>query len=160
MDELEAMKQRVGAARDRFAAMAATTSDEQGPPDPKTGERWDRYNVLGHMAEFLGYWIRELNAALDDDAPVGRQAGSAERQAAIDSGRKVGEARLREHVDAGMADLVRFLDRLSPADLDRPITMRNRGVQPMRWAVNNLLVDHVEEHCGQLSELQGSVQPG
>lgn len=153
MDELETMKQRVGAARERLAAMSGTGSDLPGPPDPKTGDRWDRYNVLGHMAEILPYWIRELTAAMNDGGPVGRQPGSAERQAGIIGGRAVGEAKLREQVDSGMADLVRFLDRLSPGDLDRTITMRNQGERPMRWALENLLVGHVEEHCGQLTEL-------
>jgi len=153
VDELETMKQRVINARQRLAAVPATGSDQPGLPDPKTGERWDRYNVLGHMAETVPYWIGQLTMAMDDGVPVGRQAGSAERQAGVDGGRAVGEAKLREQVDASMADLLRFLDRLSPGDLDRTITTRNRGEQPMRWAVENLLVGHVEEHCGQLVEL-------
>lgn len=152
MDELETMRRRVAAVRERLAAMPAAGSDQQGPPDPKTGERWDRYNVLGHMAELLPYWVGELTAAMDG-APIGRAPGSAERQAGIDGGRAVGEAALRKQVDAGMHELALFLDRLSPQDLDRTITMRNRGEQPMRWAVENLLVAHVEEHCSQLTEL-------
>lgn len=155
MNELETMKQRLTAARERLAAMPAGGSDLPGPPDEKTGERWDRYNVLGHMAEILPYWIGELTVAMSEGAPIGRPAGSAERQAGIDGGRAVGEAKLREQVDAGMADLVRFLDRLRPGDLDRTITMRSRGEQPVRWAVENLLVGHVEEHCGQLTALGG-----
>ncbi len=153
MDELETLKQRVIAARVRLAAMPATGPDQPGPPDPKTGERWDRYNVLGHMAEILPYWIGELTVAMEDGIPIGRQTGSVERQAGIDGGRAVGEAKLRRQVYAGLADLVRFLDRLRLGDLDRTITMRNRGEQPMRWAVENLLVAHVEEHCSQLTNL-------
>ncbi len=156
MDERETMKLRVTAARERLAALPATASDEPGPPDEKTGERWDRYNVLGHLAEILPYWIGELTVAMNEGAPIGRQPGSTERQAGIDGGRAVGVAKLREQVDAGMADLVGFLDRLHPGDLDRTITMRGRGEQPVRWAVENLLVGHVEEHCGQLTALGGS----
>lgn len=156
MDELETMKQRVTAVRARLAAMPATGSARPGPPDPKTGERWDRYNVLGHVAEILPYWIGELTIAMSDGVPIGRQAGSAERQAGIVGGRAVGETKLREQVDSGLADLVRFLDRLSPGDLDRTITMRNQGERPMRWAVENLLVGHVEGHCAQLTELGGA----
>jgi hypothetical protein len=153
------MKQRVIASRKRLAAMPSTGPDQPGPPDPKTGERWDRYNVLGHMAEILPYWIGELSVAIESGVPVGRQPGSAERQAGIQGGRAVGEAKLREQVDAGLADLVIFLGRLSPRDLERTIEMRNRGEQPMRWALENLLVAHVEEHCSQLTELAGTAEP-
>jgi hypothetical protein len=153
VEEIETMKQRVIAAREWLAATPAADSDQPGPADPKTGERWDRYNVLGHMAEILPYWIGELTVAMDDGAAIGREPGSAERRAGIAGGRAVGEAALRRRVDAGLAGLVSFLDRLSPADLDRTITMRNRGEQPLRWVVENMLVAHVEEHCSQLASL-------
>lgn len=153
MDELENMKQRVIGARERLAAMPDTGSDQPGPADPQTGERWDRYNVLGHLAEMLPYWIGQLTVAMDEGGPIGRQPDSEGRRAGIDGGRSAGEAALRDQVDAGLGGLVVFLDRLGPGDLDRAITMRNRGEQPMRWALENLLVGHVEQHCSQLTEL-------
>ncbi len=153
MDELEDMKKRVIHVRERLAAMPGSGSDQSGPADPQTGERWDRYNVLGHMAEMLPYWIGQLTVALDQGVPIGRQPDSHERRAGIDGGRSAGEAALRDQVDAGLGDLVAFLGRLGPGDLDRAITMRNRGEQPMRWALENLLVGHVEQHCSQLTEL-------
>lgn len=151
--ELDELKRRVLESRARLAAMPASGSDAPGPADPKTGERWDRYHVLGHMNEFLPYWIEQLTSAIEVGAPVGRGPGSAERQAGIDGGRAVGEAALRGRVEAGLGDLVQFLERLSPADLDRTITTRNRGEEPMRSAVETFLVGHVEEHCGQLTAL-------
>ncbi|MGH7765242.1 MAG: hypothetical protein ACREOM_12590 [Candidatus Dormibacteraceae bacterium] len=152
MDEIETMRRRAVAARERFRALPHLNSDQLGPPDPKSGERWDRYNVLGHMAEFLPFWVAQIEMAMDG-AELGRQPGSTERQQGVDSARAVGEGELRERVDSGLEGLLRFFDRLRPVDLDRQVTMRGRGEQTMRWAMESLLVGHVEEHCEQLAAL-------
>jgi hypothetical protein len=152
VDEIETLRGRVTAVRERFRALPQSDSDRQGPPDPKSGERWDRYNILGHVAEVLPFWVGQLSVAMEG-APFGRQAGSTDRQQAVEGGRVVGEAKLRERIDSGLEGLLLFTDRLSPSDLDRRVTMRGRGEETMRWALESLLIGHVEEHCDQLTAL-------
>ncbi len=154
VSELETFKRRAGEARRRLQALpAGTGADRQGPPDPQTGERWDRYNVLGHMAEFLPFWVAEVGAGVRGEE-FGRRPGATERQQAVEGGRSAGEAALRDRVDAGVDALVAFLDTLSPAALGSTIAMRGRGEVEVRWALENLLVGHLEGHVKQLEELE------
>ena len=153
MDEVEALRRRAAAVRERFRELPRSGPDRQGPPDPKSGERWDRYNILGHVAEVLPFWVAELKLAMEGQ-PFGRQPGSNARQQAVEGGRAVGEAKLRERIDSGFVGLLRFLDGLEPSDLDRRVTMRGRGEETVGWAMENLLVGHAEAHCDQLSELR------
>lgn len=138
--------------RERYRALPESGSDRLGPPDPKSGDRWDRYNVMGHVAEVLPFWVAQLEVAMGGQ-PFGRQPGSTERQQAVEGGRQVGEIVLRERIDSGFEGLLRFIDRLAPGDLDRRVAMRGRGEETVAWAVENLLVGHAEEHCDQLTEL-------
>lgn len=152
MDQVDTLRRRTRAVRQRFRALPASAADRQGPPDPKSGERWDRYNILGHVAEVLPFWVAQLEVALQGQ-PFGRLPGSTDRQQAVEQGREVGETALRERIDSGFETLQRFLDRLEPSDLDRVITMHGRGEQTLGWAMENLLVGHAEEHCDQLAAL-------
>ena len=152
MDQVDVLRRRTRAARERFRALPVSTPDLQGPPDPKSGERWDRYNILGHVAEVLPFWVGQLEVAMAGQ-PFGRLPGSTDRQQAVDQGREVGETALRERIDSGFETLQRFLDRLESSDLERKVTMRGRGEETVGWALENLLVGHAEEHCNQLAEL-------
>jgi len=49
----QGLRQRASAARERLRAIPATGRGEYGAPDPETGERWNRGNVLGHLAEMV-----------------------------------------------------------------------------------------------------------
>ena len=152
MDEIEALRRRTAIVRERFRALPVSAPDRQGPPDPKTGERWDRYNILGHVAEVLPFWVAQLEIAIDGQ-PFGRLPGSTERQQAVDLGREVGETALRERIDSGFVALERFLGALESSDLARKVTMRGRGEETVGWAMENLLVGHAEAHCDQLAVL-------
>lgn len=152
MDQVETLRRRTQALRERFRALPVSAADRQGPPDPKSGERWDRYNILGHVAEVLPFWVAQLEVALQGQ-PFGRLPGSTERRQAVEHGREVGESTLRERIDAGFETLQRFLDRLESSDLERTVTMRGRGEETVGWAMENLLVGHAEEHCDQLAAL-------
>jgi len=151
-DDIEVLRRRASAVRERFRALPASAPDRQGPPDPRSGERWDRYNILGHVAEVLPFWVAQLEVAIEGQ-PFGRLPGSTERQHAVDHGREVGETALRARIDSGFEGLQRFLDRLVSSDLDRKVTMRGRGEETVGWAMENLMVGHAEEHCTQLAEL-------
>ena len=151
--QVQAINDRVVAARDRLRAAPISTSHELGPPDPKTGERWDRFNVLGHTAEMLPYWSGQLDKCLKSGGEFGRAPGSAQRLEGIESGRLLGEPQLRERIETGAEALLGLIATLADADLDREVVHNTRGPMKLRDALETYLVGHFEEHCSQLAEL-------
>ena len=152
-DELDAMRRRVNVARARLRALLPATADREPPVDPQTGERWDRFNILGHMSEFPTFWSTGLAAAIESGVEFGRVPGSTNRQDAVTGGTRLGEAALKRQVARGIENVLALLGKLQPADLDRTVNMRGRGEVTVRWALNSLLVGHLEEHCNQLYAL-------
>src|ERR1700704_75319 len=153
MAELEEMAARLEAARDRLHGVPVSDSHEPGPPDPKTGDRWDRFNILGHTAEVLPFWSKEIRKALDSGARMGREPGSSGRLEGIESGRLIGEPALRDRIDDGGAAAVALVRGLAPAELEREIDPPGRGVLTVRPALETFLVGHLEDHVAQLAEL-------
>jgi len=152
-DELDGMRRRVNVARARLRALLPAAADREPPADPQTGERWDRFNILGHMSEFPTFWSAELARAMESGGEFGRVPGSTDRRDAVDGGAKLGEAALKRQAARGVEDVLALLAKLQPADLDRTINMRGRGEVTVRWALETLLVGHLEEHCNQLYAL-------
>ncbi len=153
MAELEEMAARLEAARDKLRGLPSSDSHEPGPPDPKTGERWDRFNILGHTAEMLPFWSREIGKALHTGGPMGRERGSAGRLEGIESGRLLGEDSLRDRIEQGVASALGLVRSMAGEDLDREIEAHGRGTITVRTAMETFLVGHLEEHAAQLAEL-------
>jgi hypothetical protein len=153
MAELEQMATRLEVARDRLRALPISDSAEPGPPDPKTGERWDRFNILGHTAEMLPFWSVQIRKALDTGGPMGREPGSSGRLEGIESGRLLGEANLRDRIEKGVAAALGLVRSMAAEDLDREIEAHGRGTLTVRVAVETFLVTHLEDHAAQLAEL-------
>lgn len=150
---LTSLRGRVLAARDRLREAPVSQSRDLGPPDPKSGERWDRFNVLGHTAEMLPYWSEQLAGSVASGAPFGRAPGSAQRLEGIEGGRLVGEPELRQRIEAGVDVLQKFLGALEDSDLDRVVVHNVRGPLRLEEALETYLVGHLEEHCSQLAKL-------
>ena len=159
MSEIEELQQRVEAVRREYAALPREGWGEPGPEDEQTGERWDRGNVLGHVAEMLPYWTGQVRAVLDGAGDMGRDSvGIAQRRMGIDSGREAGEDGLLTRVDEGMAGLEALLADMSDADLDRPLRYRgsdSRRDVDLRYTMEHILVGHLEDHLEQLRALDG-----
>jgi hypothetical protein len=159
MGEIEGLQRRVEAARREYAALPRDGWGEPGPEDERTGERWDRGNVLGHVAEMLPYWTGQVRAVLGGAGDMGRDpVGMAQRRMGIDSGREAGEDGLLTRVDEGMAGLEALLADMSDADLDRPLRYRGSDSQrdvDLRYTLEHILVGHLEDHLGQLRTLDG-----
>jgi Mycothiol maleylpyruvate isomerase N-terminal domain len=160
MGEIDGFRQRVEAARREYAALPREGWGEPGPLDERTGERWDRGNVLGHVAEMVPFWTVQVRAAVfEGSEEIGRDAvGMAQRRMGIDSGREAGEDGLLDRIDQGLADLDAVLASFSDADLERPLRFRVSGTdrtEPLRYGLEHLLVGHLEEHLGQLRALDG-----
>lgn len=143
------LKGRVLAARDRLRLLPAA-APVPGAPDPQTGESWDRLHVLGHVAEMLPYWTRQVRRALRGE-PLGRdEAGRRVRQEAVELSHRRTEATLRRSVDSACGHLLAFLDRLEDADLARPIRTVQGQTITLAEALEGRLVGHLEAHLEQI----------
>jgi len=161
-DEIDAFRRRVETARDEVAALRSRglqSHGEPGPADEETGERWNRGNVLGHVAEMVPFWTAQLRAVVEDGrTDIGRdEVGFVQRRQGIDSGGQAGPEDLLSRVDAGLEGLLALLSGLRAEDLDRRLTLHAPRVPArdldVRAALEDLLVGHVEAHLQQFREL-------
>ncbi len=164
MGEIDRFRRRVETARRAYATLPRQGWGEPGPEDARTGERWDRGNVLGHVAEMLPYWTAQVRAVVDGAGTMGRdEVGTARRRMGIDSGREAGEEALLERIDAEMVGLLALLADMGDADLDRRLVVRSHDGESqvnLRRELERLLVGHLEEHLQQLRSLESRSAPG
>ena len=143
---------RLQAAAGRIRASAVLLPDEAlTDPDPASGERWDRGQVLAHVAEMLPYWAgqAELIAAGRQDE-FGRVASDPDRIAAIERDRREDPQRLLGRVDEGVAAVLALLDRLDDQALARTGHHQTLGEMTVAQILDRFAVAHLEEHADQL----------
>lgn len=158
MNNVDVLRQRVRTARERLHRIPATGPGQLGAPDPETGERWHRGNVLGHVAEMVPFWAGQARAVMEGAGEVGRDAaGSARRREWIDRGGMTPEAELRAEVERGLDDLDALLVAMRAEDLERPVLYRTSAGTENRSTlggfIDTLLVGHLESHLDQLESL-------
>jgi hypothetical protein len=143
---LQSAAGRIRAAAPLLPAEALTT------PDPDTGERWDRGQILAHVAEMLPYWVRqvELVVAGDGQTPFGRVRADPGRVGPIERDRRQDPDRLLTRIDQGVAGVLAMLDGLDEAALARTGRHQTLGELSAGEIVDRFLVEHLEEHADQL----------
>jgi hypothetical protein len=142
----------------RLLALAETPPRTgQTQADAETGERWHENQVWGHLAEFPGYWVGQIEQILVASSrgvpPFGRTTADADRLAAIDAGNREPRAALVLRATNGIADARAFLARLDPASWSRIGRHPKRGDMDVAAIVERFLVDHLDEHALQLESL-------
>ena len=143
---------RAAAARIR-ADVPGFGPDRLTEPDAPSGERWDRGQVLAHVAEMLPYWIAQIElvlAAGGNRAPFGRVKSDPERIAAIEEDRGLDTEELLDRMDEGVAEAALSMRRLTPADLACTGRHSTRGVMTVAEILEEFVVAHLEEHADQL----------
>ncbi|HZD71513.1 MAG TPA: DinB family protein [Actinomycetes bacterium] len=153
--DLEQRRARLMAAADRIRRAAPAVPEQaRTAPDPDTGERWDRGQVLAHVTEMLPYWARqaEVVAERGGGVPFGRVKSDPERIAAIERDRSQDPERLLERMDHGVRQVVGLLDRLDAGTLARTGRHERLGEMTVAAIVDRFLVEHLEEHADQLEE--------
>lgn len=157
MSTAEALRQRTQRAEARLRQIPATGRGEYGAPDPETGERWNRGNVLGHVAEMLVFWTDQARAAVSGQRALGRgEPGYAKRREGIERGDLVVEAALRASIENSLRDLDGLLSELGPEALEIPVVYRRKdGDRNLTLGdfIDQFLVGHLEEHLTQLESL-------
>jgi hypothetical protein len=144
--------ERLLAAAGRIRASAVVLPDDAlTDPDPDSGERWDRGQVLAHVAEMLPYWVEQAElVAAGDQVPFGRTRSDPRRVAAIERDRREDPSRLLDRVDDGLGVVVALLERLDDDALARSGRHQVLGEMTVAAIIDRFLVDHLEEHADQL----------
>jgi hypothetical protein len=154
---LQAMRERVAAARADLARTPVSEAKGAGPVDPATGEAWHRGNVLGHVSEMLDYWAGQVQQTMEGATKMGRdESGTASRRQGIDQESVQSEVELRKAIDGKIGRVLVLMAAMTPDDLERTVDFHNReGDRRARVGelLQNLVVRHLEEHIQQLSEL-------
>jgi hypothetical protein len=157
MTDLGSLRRRVEAARAGLKGLPRVGRGKPGEPDAETGERWDRLNVLGHLAEMLPFWLEQVNGVLEGATEVGRgEHGYKSRRRGVQA--EEAEQILRQRIDNHAVALLHLLERLTPEELERKILYRRReGDSRLELGalVDRLLVGHLQEHVEQLQQLGG-----
>jgi hypothetical protein len=158
MSDLESYRRRAREAGAALAALPLVGRGDLGPPDEKTGERWDRSNVFGHVAEMLPYWTLQVREVMGGATQIGRdEAATLRRREAIDSGPAAPEEGLRRDIERGVEGLQGLLDEMREEDLDRTTLFiaqsGNREIE-LREVLEILLIGHLEGHIDQLRQLE------
>jgi len=145
-------RDRLVAAAGRIRATAPLLPDQAlTDPDPDTGERWDRRQVLAHVAEMLPYWAEQVElAAAGDEVSFGRVSSNPERIGAIERDRREDPSRLLDRVDDGLGVVLALLERLDDDALAHRGRHQVLGEMTVAAIVDRFLVDHLEEHADQL----------
>ncbi len=154
----DAFLARLVAVEDRLARLAAADAAGLTDPDPDTGERWEPGQVWAHMAEFPGYWLRQirriLNRPLPEPVPFGRVKTDPGRIDGIEQSRREPVAELHRRVVAAVEELEDFLASLPPERWSALGTHPTLGEMDIPAIVRRFLIDHLEEHVEQLEALQ------
>jgi DinB superfamily len=148
MDRAERLQAAAGRIR---ASAVVLPSDALTDPDPDSGERWDRGQVLAHVAEMLPYWAQQAElVAASQKVEFGRLKSDPDRVAAIERDRREDPRRLLDRVDEGVAVVLALLERLDDQALARTGQHQTLGEMTVGEIVDRFVVDHLEEHADQL----------
>jgi hypothetical protein len=152
---------RLDAVEARLTRLVATPVAGLTDADEGTGERWEAGQVWAHIAEFVGYWLDELQRVVagakspDDPDPVryGRTKTDAGRIAAIERDRREDPRAMLARATDDIARVREFLRDLPPDAWSYVGLHPTRGEVPVERIVSGSVVEHLEEHADQLDGL-------
>lgn len=152
LERLDAVETRL-AARSRETPAAGALTDAE----PGSGERWEAGEVWAHIAEFVPYWIDQVqfvaNSYVDEPVPFGRTKSDAGRVAAIARDRDQPVTVLWAVTHSDIESLRHVIASLDSIAWSARGLHSTRGVMNMRRIIDEFLVGHLEEHADQLDGL-------
>lgn len=158
IDPAADLRSRLSAVRDRLGRLSATPPPGGlTDPDQPSGERWEWGQVWAHLAEFVPYWIRQVDVILRADAPgpvpFGRTKTDPARIAAIerDRGRPVPE--LWERMRGQLDELGARMEALTQEDWSKRGLHPTLGEMDIPRVFVEFEVGHLEQHADQLEAL-------
>jgi hypothetical protein len=115
---------------------------------------WTPLEDLAHVAEMLGYWSGEIDRFRQQPgASFGRVASNPERIRFIEEHAHDTPEQMAALLESGYGAALTLLYRLQPADLETIGQHVKFGPQTIRHALQEWLIDHLEEHVAQLGAI-------
>ncbi len=124
---------------------------------PESGG-WTLMEDLAHVAEMLVFWSGEIaRFQSQPGASFGRVASNPERIRFIEDHAHDTLEQMTTLLDRGHAAALALLQRLQPADLELIGQHVKFGPQTVRQAIQEWLIDHLDEHVKQLKAIAAAV---
>jgi hypothetical protein len=119
---------------------------------------WTPTEDLAHVAEMLGYWSGEIERfQRQPGAAFGRVASNPERIRFIEMHAHDTPAQMAALLESSYGAALALLRRLQPSDLETVGQHVKFGPQTIRQAVQEWLIDHLDEHVKQLQAIVADV---
>jgi hypothetical protein len=159
----EELLARLDDVEGRLDRLVATPTPGLTEPEESTGERWEAGLVWAHIAEFVPYWLGEMERVVGggkrpgapDAVPYGRLKSDPGRVAAIERDRGEQPAALLRRATEGLARVRAFVRALPPEAWAAVGRHPTRGEQTVAAILEDSVVSHLEEHADQLDGLAG-----
>lgn len=161
-----ALVARLDAVEERLRRLVAAPTPGLTEPDPGTGERWEAGHVWAHIAEFVPYWLAEMERVVagampaaagmpEGGSPVlyGRLKTDPGRLAAIERDRREDPVALLRRATEDIARVRAFARGLSREAWQAVGLHPTRGGQTIGTILEASVVGHLEEHADQLEGL-------
>ncbi|MDQ2934457.1 MAG: maleylpyruvate isomerase N-terminal domain-containing protein [Chloroflexota bacterium] len=158
MTDVAALLQRLGDVEARLVEHAAAPLPSGlTDPEPGASERWEAGQVWAHIAEFVPYWLAQIQQVIsppnDEPVPFGRTKADPGRIAAIERDRRTAPEELLRRVRAGIAELRATLAALPPDAWSARGLHPTAGEITLPKMIEWFEVGHLEEHADQLDGL-------
>ncbi|HEY7349159.1 MAG TPA: DinB family protein [Ktedonobacterales bacterium] len=115
---------------------------------------WTPLEDLAHVAEMFGYWSGEIDRfQRQPGAAFGRVASNPERVRFIEAHAHDTPEQMAALLESGYGTALALLQRLRPADLETTGQHVKYGAQTVRQAIQQWLIDHLDEHVEQLKAM-------
>jgi hypothetical protein len=119
---------------------------------------WTPAEDLAHVAEMLGYWSGEIERfQRQPGASFGRVASNPERVRFIEEHAHDTPDQLGALLESSYGVALALLGQLQPTDLETTGQHVKFGPQSVRQAVQEWLIDHLDEHVQQLKAIAADV---
>lgn len=157
----EGLLARLAAVERRLDRLVSTPTPGLTQPDETTGERWEAGQVWAHIAEFVPYWLGELErvaagrkaSGASDPVRYGRTKSDPGRIAAIERDRAKDPHALLRRATEAIARVRAYVQGL-PSEGWSAVGMHpTRGEQTIAAILEDSVVGHLEEHADQLDGL-------
>jgi uncharacterized damage-inducible protein DinB len=128
--------------------------------EPAPGE-WSVMMTLGHVSEVLPYWSRQARrVALSDrdDELIGRALDDPDRVGAVERHATARVDDILPLLRDGLAEAARTVRDLPPDRWSRTAQHPRLGAITVEYIVEHFLVEHVEEHLGQIERALAAVR--
>jgi uncharacterized damage-inducible protein DinB len=114
---------------------------------------WSVIEILCHVQEFIPFWTKQtLQVVARPQELWGRDHTDTDRLAAVEKAPARQLADVQQRIRQAVSESSAALSRLTDAELAIEATSRNPrwGLKPAHFIVDQLLVQHVEKHIGQI----------